>query len=398
MATIVYISYIDISDIGAGGHHRAYQMAHDLETVGMAQVQTITLSQWGKTRSFVDRALNWGIRKCRLNKLKIRLSFDNPYNLIAFTSYTTKHFVPATFFRYYEKKLKTFQKPVVCVLADTRFGKVVEINKRHRIPTVLCIQNLESFDNREVDLQRKSTVKAAAVDFANEFWLLSQADARLFISQVETGIVGGLGLSVTFYPYLPVGKIRQRLEDVRQRRSATSPQEGLFLMLGSADHDTTRDAMRWFVEQAQRGGIPKGYQIIVGGQKTDQLLPPDQTIPGLELRGWLSQPELDRLLSQIKGVLIPQQSGFGALTRLPELACAGIPVIVSEHPTYAIDNTPGLYIAEDNWSNWCEKMEQLNEENIHVSKAEYEAWESSQPQPLAAVVKQLFCKKYNEFS
>ena len=389
MATIIYVSRIDISDIGAGGHHHGYQIVHNLETIDKVQVQTFNPNQWGKTRTFMDRAWYWSIRKCGLNKLKIRLSFDNPYNLIAFTSYTTKHFVPPTFFRAYEKKLKTLQKPVVCVLADTRLGKVVDINKRHRIPTVLCIQALESFDTREVDLQRKLSVKARMVDFANELWLLSQADARLFISQVEAGIVGGLGLSAIFHPYLPVGKIRQRLQEVRQRRLATSPQAGLFLMLGSADHDTTRDAMHWFIEQAQRGGIPKGIQIVVGGQNTDQLLPPGQIIPGLELRGWLSQPELDRLLSQIKGVLIPQQTGFGALTRLPELACADIPVIVSQHPTHAIDNTPGLYIASDNWSNWCEKMEQLNKENIHISQAEYETWESSQPQPLAAVVSEL---------
>ena len=393
MSPIVFVSFIDVSDVGGGGHRRGYQMLHDLETVDTAQVQTMTLMQWGKTRTFIDRAWNWAVRKLRLSQFKMQFSFTNPYNLLAFTSYTTKHFLPPSFFRAYEKKLKTFPKPIVCVLADTRLGRVVEINQRHDVPTVLSVLNLESFDSGELNLQRKASVKATAVDFANEFWLLSQADARLFISKVETGLVGGLGLSAMYYPYLPVGKIRQRLEAIRQRRAATPPHSGLFLMLGSADHGTTRESMRWFVEQAQAGGIPEGYRIVVGGQKTDQLLPPDQLVSGLELRGWLAQSELDSLLSQIKGVLIPQQTGFGALTRLPELACAGIPVIVSRHPTYAMDKTPGLYVAEDNWASWCEKMVHLNEQTIDVSQAEYDRWARDQPQPLAATVKALLQKE-----
>jgi len=389
MPTVVYVSRTGISDVGGGGQHRAYQVNHDLNAINNLKVHTISLPEWGRKQFIADRILRWGIRKCGLDKLKIRLSFENSYNFFAFTPYTAKHSVPTNFFRDYEKKLKTLERPIVCLLDDTSFAKAIEINKYQNIPMVLCIQNLEAFDNHRINLHRKLTVKATAIDFANEFWLLSQVDERLFISQVETGLIGGLGLSAIFYPYLPVGTIRQRLETIRQRRLDTPPQDGLFLMLGSADHDTTMDAMRWFVKQAQRGGIPKGYQIIVGGRKTDKLLPSNQTISGLELRGWLAQPELDRLLSQIKGVLIPQQTGFGALTRLPEFACAGIPVIVSQHPTYAIDNIPGLYIAEDNWSSWCQKMVQLNKDNIRVSKAEYKAWERNQPQPLGAIVKEL---------
>jgi glycosyltransferase involved in cell wall biosynthesis len=230
---------------------------------------------------------------------------------------------------------------------------------------------------------------ATAIDFANELSILTQGDERLFISKVEAGMVGGLGLSAYYYPYLPVGAIRQRLNEIRQQRSAERQEAGLFLMLGHAGHLTTREAMTWFVEQAQVHGLPEGIRVVVGGTRTDELCPVEGEVPGLEFRGWLEQPDLDRLLIQVKGVLAPQRRGFGALTRLPELACAGLPVITSRHTTYAINPTPGLYVATDDWRSWRERMTQLNQDSPHVSTADYDAWEEQQPRPLGALIRQL---------
>jgi glycosyltransferase involved in cell wall biosynthesis len=206
---------------------------------------------------------------------------------------------------------------------------------------------------------------------------------------VETGLLGGLGLSAYYYPYLPVGAIRQKLDMICRQRLEADQDPGLFLMLGSAGHHTVREAFAWFVQNAQAYGVPEGIRVLVGGSKTDELLPAGSSVPGLELQGWLEQSDLDRLLLQARGVLAPQQRGFGALTRLSELACAGLPVITSRHPTYALDPTPGLHIADDDWQSWCQQMVQLNRNETHLSTTDYKAWEESQPKPLGMVVKRL---------
>src|SRR5690349_19999820 len=100
--------------------------------------------------------------------------------------------------------------------------------------------------------------------------------------------------------------------------------------------------MSWFAQAATGYGLPPGIRVVAVGLGTDKLLSPGQTPPGLELRGWLAQSELDVLLARAAAGVIPQRLGFVALTRLPELACAGVPVIRFSHPTYALNPTPGL--------------------------------------------------------
>lgn len=391
MTTVVYVSQTGAADVGGGGKHRAYQVTLDLAQLETAQLCTISLPDWWVKQSIVRRGLKRHMDQWGVAQLWGRFPMENPYNLLAATRYTTRYFVPAKFYRDYEQQLKRLSTPIVCVLSDTRLAQIVDINERHAIPTVLCSHNLESFDTSQVDAQRKWSMYATAVDFANEFRILARVDERLFTSRVETGLIGGLGLSAHHYPYRPVGLIRQRLASVAQQRRTTQREPGLFLLLGNGNHKTTKAAMGWFVRQAQQHGLPPGIRVIVGGDTTEKLLPTGSKVPGLELRGWLAQAELDELLVQVNGVLVVQHIGFGALTRLPEMACAGIPVISSRHPTYAIDPTPGLFPVEHSWSCWSEKMRELSHEQPIVMPDAYMAWEARQPQPLTTIVKELLC-------
>jgi hypothetical protein len=81
--------------------------------------------------------------------------------------------------------------------------------------------------------------------------------------------------------------------------------------------------------------------------------------------------------------------GFGALTRLPELSCAGVQAIVSRHATLAIDSPPGTEIVDDDWDAWWAKMEEMGRDVPRLSLADYEAWEASQPRILTSVVKRI---------
>jgi hypothetical protein len=86
-------------------------------------------------------------------------------------------------------------------------------------------------------------------------------------------------------------------------------------------------------------------------------------------------------------VLVPRQEGFGALTRMPELSCAGVPVLASASVTFAQDPPPGTTIVDDSWDAWRAAMESAVHEGGTTAAADYEAWAASQPRPLAGVLK-----------
>ena len=383
---ILFITRSGAAAVGGGGPHRAYQIEHDLKKMDIGPIETLSLPEWRLRQPLrLRRWWHWK-RKLGFDAIRQRFSLENPYRAVAKTQFSIRHFAPQAFFQAYTTRLKNGFRPKVVVIDDSRLANIITINRRYHIPTILCSHNIESLDTAHYGSTKLGSSSALAHDFANELRVFSQADACLFISKVETGLVGGLGLPSHFYPYRPVGEVRRHLRHVAQMRQNHPPAERLFLMLGSAQHETTGAGMRWFIEQARRGGLPENVQIVVGGTKTEQLS--NLGLPNVSCRGWLSVEELTQLLMKARAVLIPQQSGFGALTRLPELACANIPAIVSRHPTHALDLTPNLFIADPSWDSWQQQIAYLAETQPQILSGNYVDWEARQAKPLASIVQQ----------
>ena len=406
---VIFVTQFAPRPVGHGGDHRAYQILHDLEkTVGEDNVVVASIPLWRESlsthqpsspvmvrRSLIDTARSAG-RKLILPRLAYRAlrrlhaaAMPRTVRLLPHSGSVTKLFSNRGFTRYCEQLLGDIDKPAVCVIEHVGFGHLITSNARKGIPTISCIQNIESFDRAApVSLDERKHIYLASINFADEFRLLAQCDQRLFISKVETALIGGLGLPSHYYPYIPVGEIKESAVRIRRERAQGERTPGLFMMLGTARHQTTRESLSWFIENVRRFGLPQAIRVVVGGARTDELLPAGVSIPGVESRGWIEQRELDRLLMQVQAVLLPQRAGFGALTRLPELACAGVPAIVSRHPVYALDPPPGLHIVDDSWDNWCQAMELVSQSETFVSEQEYRDWEDKQANTLRTVVEE----------
>ena len=368
--------------VGHGGHRRAYQIRRDLEDALGAENVVVADHIWNHYP-----APGWRNFPFRMRR-RIAPYVENPLKLVARTQFASGLYALPPFHGYYEGLLRDLGQPAVSIIEHAGFSGLLPINRRHGVPTVACIQNVEAFDMSD-HLDGRWTTRAKAVDLANEFEVLSRCDRRLYISRVEAGLMGGLGLSGGFYPYLPVGEIKERLEGVRAARMRGDIERGLLLLLGTVGPEIRRASFGRFLDNVRRRGLPAGIRLLVAGLYTETLLRPGESIPGVEVRGWLEDDDLDGVLTRVGGVVVPQHKGFGALTRLPELSCAGVPMVVSENATFAQDPPPGATVVDDGWEAWAAAVECLARAGGVVAAGDYERWESSQPRPMPRVLQAL---------
>ncbi len=403
---VLYVTTLTPSEIGHGGVHRSYQILHELEqVVGPGQVLLFTkhelLAQTEQNENHDQghplgtgpRLKQWASHRAGTAKRIL----SNPYRLIQRTQFATG--IHPSIRNYYERQVKNLGG-AVCVMEHAEFGDLIAINQKYNIPTISCTQNLDAFSQNlellsnnltairsgKIDGKQRAGIYAAIVDFANELQILAQCDERLFISKLETGLIGGLGLTARYYPYVPVGAIRSRLVSIRERRASTRKEAGLFILIGTASYEPIKKSCEWLIQHSRDHGLPEGVRIIVAGAGTDTLLAPGESIPGIEFKGWVEQEEMDELLARAMAALVPQRFGFGVPTRLAELSCAGVPMIGDQHPTYALDPPPGFHVVDASWTSWQAKILELCQEDICQAENAYESWEVAQPRPLGQVV------------
>ena len=364
MSKILYIHKFNPVEIGHGGNHRCYQILHDLQTiVGKENVITykpnlvfgttnqptqhrLTLIKNrinAKFHSFLKNVVTTGRQHKLLPLIILEKAIEYPFGIVSIQDY--------------EKFISRIKNLDICVADHPAFFPFIQKNLNLGIPTIYCPQNIETFDMHKVELNKEWYLDKSILNLIKEIKLLALCNERLFISKVESGFFGGLGLASKYYPYLPVGTIRQRLETIRSKRQKSIIDPGLFLMIGTASHISTGNSFEWFIEQACAHGLPDGVRVIIGGLDTEKYINKIPESTNVDVCGWIEQDELDNLLVQASAVLIPQDSGFGALTRIPELAYAGITAIVSSHSTYALDTPPGIDIVNGDWGDWFNKIQ-----------------------------------------
>ena len=88
---------------------------------------------------------------------------------------------------------------------------------------------------------------------------------------------------------------------------------------------STRSGMQALVDFAATRDLP--FKLIVAGYGTETLKPVSN--PQIVFRGTLSNEDLEKLLVDIDGIVIYQPPTTGALTRIPEMLLAGIPVFAN---------------------------------------------------------------------
>lgn len=193
--------------------------------------------------------------------------------------------------------------------------------------------NLESLVPTQSDIQ---TGKVAPNWLADEIERLKLCDKVFTISREECWLLRQHGIDAAYLPYYPPREAERFLLGIRAKRVVRKPNDRTkFLLLGSATNPPTRKGMQELLDETAKLNLC--FDVYVAGHQTESLSVPSHL--SIHPLGTLGKEDLERLLVCVDAVLICQPPTSGALTRIPEMLVAGIPVFANFNAARSFHDT-----------------------------------------------------------
>lgn len=175
----------------------------------------------------------------------------------------------------------------------------------------------------------------------DELAWFAHADHVFTIAQEETWLLRNQGIPSSQVPYFPTEAMREDLLAVRRTRAGRSFCNRVHLMLGSAINPPTRAGMIAVLEAFARS--PQPVPLVIAGNGTEDL-GREFRHPAVRFEGKVTPERLRELLIEADAAIVHQDIGVGALTRIPELLMAGVPIIANEHAARSARHYEGVHL------------------------------------------------------
>ncbi len=179
----------------------------------------------------------------------------------------------------------------------------------------------------------------------DEVSLLKEADLLCCISREEQWLLAAHGVPSLFLPYFPPAIFRETLAEVRTTR--TRSKKDKVIIAGTATNPPTLAGLQTLVEHASEiVKASEGCEVLLMGFGTEVL--GSANLPaGFHVLGGVSDVAFRDALACAKVALCYQHGTSGALTRIPELLCAGVPVIANFVAARSYHDAEGVTVVED---------------------------------------------------
>jgi hypothetical protein len=207
---------------------------------------------------------------------------------------------------------------------------------------IACPQNLESL----TPMQSLQWTGSSKIEFLNEeISALRHCDAVFTISEEEEWLLNLLDIPAKFLPYYPIGVLYQLLLNIRQFR-AENAKHKYFLIVGSVSNPPTRLGMINLLKSIDTltekyRDFP--YRFKVTGYGTEALAK-EFNNPVVDILGATTEEDLNDMMRNCRAMVISQGFSSGALTKIPEMLVAGIPVITDNGSSRSYKRTEGLHV------------------------------------------------------
>lgn len=209
------------------------------------------------------------------------------------------------------------------------------------VPFVALPHNVESL----VTGSRSFTSGVTAPDwFPEELKYLRYANKVFTISLEEQWLLSLYGINAGYLPYYPTENVKQYLLSIRAKRTLKQQESAprKLLLLGTFHNGAT---LHGYIDLlAHISGI-QNIAINVAGFGSEVLN--DQGYNNTKIWGTVDKQTLENLLIDSDAVIIHQSPTTGALTRIPELLIAGVPVIANHTASRSYYGFDGINTYQD---------------------------------------------------
>lgn len=269
-----------------------------------------------------------------LLKPKDFLQIDSLHSLKKYAHYLYKQYKV-------NKYSETTFKPGDILLWEntmSSYGYIPKLIKKLSIPIVALPHNLESL----VSGQLYNFTKIKSPDwFKYELKYLKECDEVFTISQEEQWLLNVFGINAHYLPYYPIQIVEDQLKIIKEKRSQQfNIIKDKILLLGTASNPPTFSGMLDRIKLFSKA-FPNRFLDVVGYRT--ETLAPYITNKNIRLHGGVSNPYLHDLLLNTKVVIIHQNASSGALTKIPELLIAGIPILSNTFAARNYHKISGVY-------------------------------------------------------
>lgn len=395
--SIYFITHFEPIAVGHGGNHRSYQILNDLYKffpeykVHYLYLPLFSFQTQSKPLRFFRQSINGIVRLIiRLLNIFSSIFYFGNINSVEKVENYVRNFGWRILFSLEIKDflnwIKCSDNERICLIDHLFYESIINQCKKNNIKVVIIPHNLESLDTFTILQKNYSFNLSPQPNLHQEITVMAKCDYRLMISKLEVIICKGLGVETFYYPYIPVGKIKEDMEFIRFKRDNFTENKSI-VIIGSYEHQPTKDGINWFVNYLKDhlNLIPKLSNLIIAGKGTERIPELIKGIPDeIQCLGWVEQSFLFDLLINTACVIIPQQKGFGVLTRISEFACAGIPILLSTHPSTSLDLPPNVKVLSENWGEWIDSINRILDGNTTrmFNLTEYNNWENQQKETL----------------
>lgn len=212
-----------------------------------------------------------------------------------------------------------------------------EMARSRSFRTLAVPQNLESL----VPGQRDSLSGLSGMrGLAAELFELSRSDAVFCIAKEEQWLLNVNGIDAHYLPYFPIESWEIDLLSIRSRRAPSAPRR--FLLLGGVANPPVLAGMIELIGEIAPIARTLNVELHVAGHSTERHLA-HLANDAVTIHGTVTEAALATLMAECTAAVVFQRQGCGALTRIPELLLAGIPVLSNPNAARSAFHYDGVH-------------------------------------------------------
>lgn len=321
---VLYLMRNGASDPAHGGTRRTIQV---IETLRRGGLKVTVAPDRVVTRTSIRRLLEglpffWGrMRRPPLNwEELLRVARSGMFN------------------SYYRDLLSRYPNAVLVTENTFDSRSLVDMCTRTRQPIICMPHDIDAIGQGGVSRQR---LRIDLPNLADEIETFHRASRVFVISWESYWLLRNFHINAEYFPYFPAFQFELPLRRIRETRMSTEKQH--ILLLGTAVHPPTRTGMLEAINWIRQWDAHPF--VIVAGFGTESLASQGED-DRIRILGAVNEFDLTNLLVEARAAIVHQKTGCGALTRIPELLLAGVPVLANSIAARNYRGMAGLYAYE----------------------------------------------------